>query len=91
MKFLRMAFSIFPEMSICGYWQIPKMAEDDLRRLAEPLDGRSLSRVVALSTELQIGIGAGWLEVSREGCLYHAYRVFMPDGSGHTHRNRPGE
>ncbi|MES2055334.1 MAG: nitrilase family protein [Pseudomonadota bacterium] len=76
----------FPEMCVSGYWHIPKLADAEIGRLAEPVDGPSITHVAALSIELGLGIGVGWLEMGEDQRLYNAYRLCLPDGSGHTHR-----
>ncbi len=75
-----------PEMCISGYWHVPGLDREDLYSLAEPVEGPSVSRVARLACDLGIAIGVGWLEHDDEDRLYNAYRLCMPDGSGHTHR-----
>lgn len=75
-----------PEMCVTGYWHVPGLAKAALDRLAEPVGGPSVSRVAALARELGLGIGVGWLEAGEDGRLYNAYRLCLPDGSGHAHR-----
>ncbi|MES3151628.1 nitrilase-related carbon-nitrogen hydrolase, partial [Sphingomonas faeni] len=75
-----------PEMCISGYWHVPGLDREDLYALAEPVDGPSVSRVAELAHDLGIAIGVGWLERDADDVLYNAYRLCMPDGSGHTHR-----
>ncbi|RYB03697.1 nitrilase-related carbon-nitrogen hydrolase [Lichenibacterium ramalinae] len=76
----------FPEMCIGGYWHVPGLVAAEVEGLAEPVDGPSVSQVAALARELGLGIGVGWLEAGAEGRIYNAYRLCLPDGSGHTHR-----
>ncbi|WP_342250329.1 nitrilase-related carbon-nitrogen hydrolase [Sphingomonas sp. OTU376] len=75
-----------PEMCITGYWHVPRLEEAELFALAEPVSGPSVTLVAALATELNLGIGVGWLELGTDGRLYNAYRLCLPDGTGHTHR-----
>ncbi|PSJ43555.1 nitrilase-related carbon-nitrogen hydrolase [Allosphingosinicella deserti] len=75
-----------PEMCISGYWHVPGLDRRALYALAEPVGGPSITSVSALAQRLGIAIGAGWLEIGDDGRLYNAWRLCMPDGSGHTHR-----
>lgn len=75
-----------PEMCISGYWHVPGLDREHLYELAEPVDGPSVSFVAGLARDLGIAIGVGWLERDADDTLYNAYRLCMPDGSGHTHR-----
>lgn len=75
-----------PEMCVSGYWQVPRLDRDGLFALAEPTDGPSMARIAALAAELDVAIGAGWLELGEDGRLYNAYRLTMPDGAGPIHR-----
>lgn len=77
---------LMPEMCISGYWHIPGLDAAALTNLAEPGDGPSLRRVAALSADLRIAIGVGWLEQGEDGRLHNAYRLCLPDGSSQTHR-----
>lgn len=56
-----------------------------LRRLAEPADGPSITRVRALAQRLGTGIGVGLL-TERDGQLFNSYAVCLPDGAVHIHR-----
>ena len=76
---------VFPEMCIGGYWHVPKLDKAGLWALAEDVRGSSISRVETLARDLGIGIAVGWLE-AEAGRLFNAYRLCLPDGSGHTHR-----
>lgn len=75
-----------PEMCVSGYWHVPMLDRDGLFALAEPADGPSMARIAALAAELNLAIGAGWLELGEDGRLYNAYRLTMPDGTGPIHR-----
>lgn len=77
----------FPEMCITGYWHLRKLALGEMAALSEPLpDGASARRLLDLSRELGMTIGAGLLERDGAGKLYNAYFVAMPDGSHAVHR-----
>lgn len=76
----------FPEMCICGYWHVPKLDGAELRALAEPLSGPSISRVAELAQRHGIAIGVGFLELANDDALYNSYAVCMPDGLIHRHR-----
>ncbi|QNQ11382.1 nitrilase-related carbon-nitrogen hydrolase [Sphingomonas alpina] len=78
--------ALMPEMCITGYWHIPGLDAAGLAGLAEPEDGPSLRRVARLAARLDLAIGVGWLESAADGQFYNAYRLCLPDGSGHTHR-----
>ena len=77
---------LMPEMCIPGYWHIPGLDQEGLRDLAEQTNGPSMSEVAALSADLKIAVGAGWLEAGDEGRFYNSYRLCFPDGSSHSHR-----
>jgi predicted amidohydrolase len=76
---------LMPEMCVTGYWHIPGLDAAGLADLAEPEKGPSLRNVARLATQLGLAIGVGWLERA-DGQFYNAYRLCLPDGSGHTHR-----
>lgn len=77
---------LMPEMCIPGYWHVPKLGAADLAALAEPSDGASQQTVSALAQDLNIAIGAGWLETADDGNFYNSYTLWLPDGTNHTHR-----
>jgi predicted amidohydrolase len=77
---------LMPEMCIPGYWHVPRLDAAGLADLAEPTDGPSLRKVAALAADLDIAIGAGWLEEVAGGEFYNAYTLWLPDGTSHTHR-----
>ncbi|ONI81720.1 acyltransferase [Actinosynnema sp. ALI-1.44] len=74
-----------PEMCMVGYWHLRRRNPDELRALAEPADGPSVTGVRELARELGIAIGAGFLE-SSDGQLFNSYALCMPDGALHVHR-----
>jgi predicted amidohydrolase len=77
---------IFPEMCITGYWHVTKLDHAGVAKLAEPLDGASISHVSALAMQYQMAIGVGLIERGEDGLFYNSYVVCMPDGSRHCHR-----
>jgi predicted amidohydrolase len=77
---------LMPEMCISGYWHVPNLDAVGLAELSEPGDGPSLLAVGALAADLNVAIGAGWLEQAEGGKFYNSYRLCLPDGSSHTHR-----
>jgi (R)-amidase len=77
---------VFPEMCVSGYWHVPKLQPAELAALAEPVDGPSMTAVARLAADSGLAIGAGWLERGADGRFHNAYRVCLPDGTGHTHR-----
>jgi len=77
----------FPECCISGYWHLRKLSRDDLTALAEPLpDGPAAQRLLALSKQHGMTIGAGLIERGDGGNLYNSYFVAMPDGRFAVHR-----
>lgn len=77
---------VFPECCITGYWFLRKLARPALVELAEPVpDGPSTQRLLALSRECGVTIGAGLVESDGER-LFNTYVVAMPDGQARRHR-----
>jgi predicted amidohydrolase len=76
---------VFPEMCLLGYWHLRRQTPDRLHELAEPADGPSISRIVALAKELDAGLGVGFLQEDG-GVLFNAYAVCLPDGRVQVHR-----
>jgi predicted amidohydrolase len=77
----------FPECCISGYWHLRKLTREELTALAEPAPaGPACQRLMALSRELQITIGAGLVERDERDQLYNSYFVAMPDGAWACHR-----
>jgi len=77
----------FPEMCITGYWHVRKLSERDVSSLAESVpDGPSTRELLALSRKHGMTIGAGLVELGRDGELYNSYVVAMPDGRFACHR-----
>jgi predicted amidohydrolase len=77
----------FPECCITGYWYLRNLTHAQLKDLAEPVPaGPSTQRLLALSRELDMTIGAGLVESGDDGKLYNTYVVAMPDGRHVRHR-----
>ncbi|HEY3561907.1 MAG TPA: nitrilase family protein [Kribbella sp.] len=76
---------VFPELCLLGYWHLRRQTPERLHELAEPADGPSISRIVALAKELDAGLGVGFLQ-DDGGVLFNAYAVCLPDGRVHVHR-----
>ncbi|WP_210530399.1 nitrilase family protein [Rubellimicrobium arenae] len=76
----------FPEMCLTGYWHARHLDRAGWEGLAEPVpEGPSTQRLLRLSRELDMVIGAGLVE--RDGYrLFNAYVVALPDGRWHCHR-----
>jgi len=78
---------IFPECCITGYWFLRRLTREQLVALAEPVfDGPSSQMLLSLSKQHNMTIGAGLVEIDREGKLYNTYVLAMPDGSVARHR-----
>lgn len=78
---------IFPEMCITGYWHVRKLGSKEIEGLAEPVpDGPSTKKLLNLSARHGITIGAGLIEKSKDGNLFNAYVVAMPDDTWKRHR-----
>jgi len=76
----------FPEMCITGYWHVRKLSREQVEGLAEPVpDGPSSQELLLLSRENGMTIGAGLIERGKDGKLYNAYVVAMPDGRWAVH------
>ncbi|WP_194918622.1 nitrilase-related carbon-nitrogen hydrolase [Catenulispora rubra] len=75
----------FPELCLVGNRHLTKLSEEELSDIAEPEDGSSVTQIRALSERLDIGIAVGLL-AEREGRLFNAYAVCLPDGAVHIHR-----
>jgi len=81
------AIIAFPECCITGYWFLRHRSKAELSALAEPVpDGPATQRLLALSQELGLTLGAGLLEAGEDAALYNTYVVAMPDGQCQRHR-----
>jgi N-carbamoylputrescine amidase len=77
----------FPECCITGYWHLRHLTREQLAEVAEPVfDGPSSQAIISLAREYQMTIGAGLIEVTKEGNFHNAYVVAMPDGNRRCHR-----
>ena len=78
---------VFPEMCLTGYWHVRNLAREEIDALAEPIpEGPSTNVLLSLASEYGISIGAGLIERGKDGKLYNAYVVAMPDGRTVSHR-----
>src|SRR5262245_4769165 len=83
----RVEIIVFPECCISGYWHLRKLSRDEMIAIAEPVPkGSSSQRLVALSRQHGVTIGAGLVERGDDGKLYNSYLVAMPDGRWACHR-----
>ena len=83
----RVEIITFPECCISGYWHLRKLTRDELISLAEPLpNGPAAQRLLALSKQHGMTIGAGLVECDEEGRLFNSFFVAMPDGRWACHR-----
>ena len=83
----RVEIIAFPEMCITGYWHVRKLSREQVEGLAEPVpDGPSSQELLRLSRENGMTIGAGLIERGKDGKLYNAWVVAMPDGRWAVHR-----
>ena len=78
---------VFPECCISGYWHLRKLSREELAALAEPVpSGPATQRLLALSRETGMSIGAGLVEIDAVGKLFNSFVVAMPDGRFACHR-----
>lgn len=78
---------VFPECCISGYWHLRKLSRDEMVALAQRVpEGPATQKLLALSRELHMTIGAGLLEIDAAGKLYNSFAVAMPDGRWAVHR-----
>src|SRR3954471_5173306 len=67
----------FPECCITGYWYLRNLTREGLAKVAEGVpEGESTRRLVALSRETGMTIGAGLVEADGER-FYNTYVVAM--------------
>ncbi len=77
----------FSECCISGYWHLRKLTRDQLTELAESVPtGPATERLLALSRQHGMTIGAGLIERDSDDNLYNSYVVAMPDGRWACHR-----
>ncbi|MCO8121128.1 nitrilase family protein [Stieleria sp. TO1_6] len=79
--------AVFPEMCLTGYWHVRNLCEQQVRELAEPIQGGAMTAALLdLAKQHQMTIGAGLIELADDGQLYNSYVVAMPDGQFAVHR-----
>jgi predicted amidohydrolase len=77
----------FPECCITGYWHLRHLTREQLADVAEPVfDGPSSQALMSLAREYRMTIGAGLIEITKEGNFHTAYVVAMPAGNERCHR-----
>jgi predicted amidohydrolase len=77
---------VFPECCITGYWYLRNLTREGLAKVAEAVpDGESTRRLVSLSRETGMTIGAGLVESDDER-FYNTYVVATPNGEVRRHR-----
>ena len=77
----------FPECCLTGYWFLRNLSKMQLEALSEPVpDGPSTTRLLALSKQQNMTIGAGLIERDDAGLMYNTYVVAMPNGDVRRHR-----
>ena len=77
----------FPECCISGYWHLRRLLRDVMVALAEPVPGGpAAQRLLELSRQCGLTIGAGLVEIDGDANLYNSYFVAMPDGTWACHR-----
>jgi predicted amidohydrolase len=82
----RVEILIFPEGCITGYWFLRKQTKQQLEQLAERIpEGPSTQRLLNLSKQHAMTIGAGLIEIDDAG-MYNTYVVAMPNGEHRKHR-----
>ncbi|MDA2927873.1 nitrilase family protein, partial [Acidobacteria bacterium AH-259-G07] len=76
-----------PECCLSGYWHLRHLSRSQLEALAEPVfGGPCCQEISSLSTEYNMTIGAGLIELADEGSLYNTYLIAMPNGDCQRHR-----
>ncbi|MDA2931223.1 nitrilase family protein [Acidobacteria bacterium AH-259-O06] len=76
-----------PECCLSGYWHLRHLSRSQLEALAEPVfGGPCCQEISSLSTEYNVTIGAGLIELADEGSLYNTYLIAMPNGDCRRHR-----
>lgn len=74
----------FPELCLVGNRHLARRSAAYLRRIAEPEDGPSITRIRELARRLGLGVGVGLL-TEHDGRLFDSYAVCLPDGAVHVH------
>lgn len=76
----RVDLVVLPELFTCGYCGL------DLSPYAEPADGPSVQKFMALSRELDVLIGFGFAERSGQKRVYNTWALIEPDSKRHLYR-----
>ncbi|MGC9461980.1 nitrilase family protein [Vibrio genomosp. F10] len=77
----------FPEMCVTGYWHVSKLKKSEINDLSEFIpQGETSQRLLKMSEQYQLSIGAGLIEKDEDGNLYNSYVMAMPDGQIAKHR-----
>ncbi len=77
----------FSECCISGYWHLRHLSRDQMLELSEPVgEGPSSRRLLELSKQYRMIIGAGLVERDADDRMYNTYVVAMPDGRLARHR-----
>ena len=77
---------VFPECCLTGYWFLRNLTKHQLESISEPIPGPSTQRLLALSKQHNVTIGAGLVERDEQGLMYNSYIVAMPTGESRRHR-----
>ncbi|MCH2600791.1 MAG: acyltransferase, partial [Pirellulales bacterium] len=77
----------FPECCLTGYWHLRHLNRQQLECLAEPIpDGVYSVKIRELANDLNLTIGVGLLEMTKNGRLFNSYFVANPNGTYACHR-----
>ena len=77
----------FPECCLTGYWHLRHLNRKQLEGLAEQIpDGVYSVKIRELANDLNLTIGVGLLEMTKNGRLFNSYFVANPGGTYACHR-----
>jgi len=77
----------FPECCLTGYWHLRHLNRKQLESLAEQIpDGAYSVKIRELANDLNLTIGVGLLEMTKNGRLFNSYFVANPSGTYACHR-----
>jgi predicted amidohydrolase len=83
----RVDILVLPECCITGYWFLRNQTKAQLEELAETVpEGASTQRLLKLSKQHKMTIGAGLVEIDDAERMYNTYVVAMPNGEHCKHR-----